>query len=81
MWLRWALIVRPIHDALIEDALDRMEVGLDPVAQPRREWSAWVRLLRRCFAASPRPGGAFDERSLRFRSLLGGAAERDDHGA
>ncbi len=45
--LRWALAVRWLHDALLEDLLDRAEVlvGTGP-ARPAR-WSAWVRLLRR----------------------------------
>lgn len=44
--LRWALIVRWLHDALLEDLLDRAEesVGTGP-ARPAR-WTPWVRLLR-----------------------------------
>ena len=43
--LAWPLVIRPIHNALHEDILDRGEaaVGGSP---PRREWSRWVRLLR-----------------------------------
>ena len=44
--LSWALVFRPLHDALIEDALDRAEAHCtQKPAQPRR-WSWWVRLLR-----------------------------------
>lgn len=44
--VRWALLVRPLHDALIEDALDLAELRLTGrVARPAR-WSAWVRALR-----------------------------------
>lgn len=44
--LSWLLAIRPLHDALIEDALDRAEVHTG--GQPdRRSWSLWVRLLRR----------------------------------
>jgi len=44
--LQWPLVIRPLHDALLEDALDRAELfcGMQPA--PRR-WSAWVRFLRR----------------------------------
>jgi len=44
--LSWPLAIRPLHDALIEDALDRAEVstGGQPV---KRNWSLWVRFLRR----------------------------------
>jgi hypothetical protein len=45
----WYLLVRPLHDALLEDALDRAELDLtDSVAEPAR-WSWWVRLLRKTF--------------------------------
>jgi hypothetical protein len=47
MRLKWPLVVRPLHDALVEDALDRAERRLTgAVATPAR-WSPWVRLLRR----------------------------------
>jgi hypothetical protein len=46
-WARWTwpVVFRPLHDALIEDALDRaeQELGLSP--RPRR-WSRRVRALR-----------------------------------
>ncbi|HVS03795.1 MAG TPA: SRPBCC family protein [Thermoanaerobaculia bacterium] len=53
--LSWPLVFRPLHDALLEDALDRAEraLGGDP---PQRRWSPWVRLLRR--ALRPRCGRA-----------------------
>ncbi len=43
--LAWPLVIRPIHNALHEDVLDRAqaEVGGPP---PSREWSRWVRVLR-----------------------------------
>lgn len=43
--LSWPLVFRPLHDALLEDALDRAAVALGeaPVARP---WSVRVRLLR-----------------------------------
>lgn len=53
--LSWPLLHRPLHDALIEDALDRAErsLGLEP--KPRH-WSPLVRLLRSILVALP--GGA-----------------------
>ncbi len=48
--LTWPLIFRPLHNALIEDALDRaaLAFGAPPAAPP---WSDWVRLLRGVFQA------------------------------
>jgi hypothetical protein len=42
----WPLIFRPLHDALLEDALDRAQrhVGMTPAGA---RWSPWVSLLRR----------------------------------
>lgn len=47
MHLGWPLAVRWMHDAVLEDLLDRAETatGTGP-ARPAR-WSAWVRLLQR----------------------------------
>jgi hypothetical protein len=44
--LQWPLMIRPLHDALLEDALDRAElfVGGQPA---QHHWSLWVRLLRK----------------------------------
>jgi hypothetical protein len=43
--IMWPLVIRPLHNALIEDAFDRAEsnTGGSP---PQRSWSIWVRLLR-----------------------------------
>jgi hypothetical protein len=47
MLLVWPLVIRPLHDALLEDLLDRAELAVTgTVAAPNR-WSPWVRLLRR----------------------------------
>ncbi|MFC4002939.1 hypothetical protein ACFS2C_09585 [Prauserella oleivorans] len=44
--LTWPLLYRPLHDALLEDLLDRAEENLTgEVARPAR-WSLPVRLLR-----------------------------------
>jgi len=43
--LTWPLFYRPLHDALVEEALDRAAEAVgEPLAAPR--WSPWVRLLR-----------------------------------
>jgi hypothetical protein len=43
--LTWVLVVRPLHDALLEDAmaLAQASLGLAPMVRP---WSLWVRILR-----------------------------------
>jgi hypothetical protein len=45
--LVWPLVVRPLHDALLEDLLARAQklLGNEPRVVP---WSAWVRFLRWC---------------------------------
>lgn len=47
MLLAWPLLYRPLHDALIEDALDKAERTLTGVVARPRSWSWRVRLLRR----------------------------------
>jgi hypothetical protein len=43
--ITWPVAIRPLHDALLEDALAQAQasLGLAPVMTP---WSAWVKLLR-----------------------------------
>ncbi|RPI72005.1 MAG: SRPBCC family protein [Desulfobacteraceae bacterium] len=50
--LQWLLVIRPLHDALLEDALDRAELfcGMQPAP---RHWSLWVRLLRKVLLRKP----------------------------
>ena len=43
--LQWYLAIRPLHDALLEDALDRAELCVGGSPRDRR-WSLWVRFLR-----------------------------------
>jgi hypothetical protein len=43
--LTWPLMIRPLHDALIEDALDRAEAVAGAAPSPR-PWSRYVRFLR-----------------------------------
>jgi hypothetical protein len=45
--LSWPLMFRWLHDALVEDALDRAEAHCEQKSVARREWSFVVRLLRR----------------------------------
>ncbi|NNG17903.1 MAG: SRPBCC family protein [Gemmatimonadales bacterium] len=44
--ITWPLLYRPLHDALIEDALTKAQAQLHLPAL-RRPWSRWVRFLRR----------------------------------
>ncbi|MFE3189414.1 SRPBCC family protein [Nocardia sp. NPDC059240] len=44
--LSWPLLWRPMHDAALEDSLDRAETALVPGTPPRSHHSAYVRLLR-----------------------------------
>ena len=43
--VNWILMIRPLHDALIEDALDRAEAFTGGHPAPRK-WSPWVRTIR-----------------------------------
>ena len=47
MLLAWPLVYRPLHDALIEAALDKAEQALTGAVARPQSWSWWVRLLRR----------------------------------
>lgn len=53
--LTWPLMIRHLHDALIEDALAQAQAALGnpPVVRP---WSIWVRLLRRLLDSRHGPG-------------------------
>lgn len=43
--LLWLIVIRPLHDALLEDALAKAQasMGITPIVRP---WSRWVRFLR-----------------------------------
>jgi hypothetical protein len=43
--LTWPLIFRPLHDALIEDALDKAQNNLG-LGDNKTAWSFWVKFLR-----------------------------------
>jgi hypothetical protein len=44
--LSWPLAFRWMHDACLEDALDRAEAACTDTAPPPSRWSPYVRLLR-----------------------------------
>ncbi len=57
-WLTWFFMIRPMHNALMEDAMDRAEshLGIGP-KKPAR-WATGVRFLRRMAAKkAARPAG------------------------
>lgn len=45
--LTWPLVFRPLHDAVLEDLLDRAEERLTGGVARRARWTWWVRVLRR----------------------------------
>jgi hypothetical protein len=45
-WLFWTVVIKPLHDALLEDALDRAERAYNPGSSGSSVWSPWVRFLR-----------------------------------
>ncbi len=51
MWLLWPLVMRWLHDAVVEELLDRAELGTGTVPAQPYQRSRWVRTLR----ASHRP--------------------------
>lgn len=44
-FLTWPLIIRPLHDALLEDALATAQASLGMIPQ-MQEWSLWVKFIR-----------------------------------
>jgi hypothetical protein len=44
--LTWPLMFRPLHDAVVEDSLDRAEQATTGSAARPKRWSRYVRLLR-----------------------------------
>lgn len=49
-WLTWFLMIRPMHNALLEDALDRAEKSLGIGPKKPARWGVWVKLVRRIAA-------------------------------
>ena len=52
--LSWPLIFRPLHDALLEDALDKVEASLGESRWSMRDLPPFVRFLRRILARKRR---------------------------
>lgn len=46
MRLAWPLVVRALHDAVLEDLLDRAATAVGRPPAARATWSPWVRLVR-----------------------------------
>jgi hypothetical protein len=46
MWLKFTFLVAPLHNAVIEDAFDKVESRFSGAAVKRSHWGAWVRFLR-----------------------------------
>lgn len=44
--LTWPVVFRPLHNALVEDSLDRAERQLTGTVRTPARWSRYVRLLR-----------------------------------
>ena len=45
--LLWPIVIRWLHDALVEDLMDRAEFDADALPPVGSRWSPWVRILRR----------------------------------
>jgi hypothetical protein len=43
--LAWLIVIRPLHNTVLEDLLDRAQVATGGQPPPRK-WSRWVRFLR-----------------------------------
>ena len=52
--LSWPLLWRPLHDAALEDCLDRAERQLTGTVRRPARWSRWVRALRALIARAQR---------------------------
>jgi hypothetical protein len=46
-WLLWHVVVGPMHDATLEDALDRAERYFGEEPKKPARWGFWVRAMRR----------------------------------
>jgi hypothetical protein len=60
-FVAWPLAIRGLHDALLEDLLDRLSIALgEPPVTPAR-WSMWVRLCHRVASRLTRHDARRDE--------------------
>ena len=53
-WLKWKILIEPLHDALLENALDRAERALNGCVKRPVRWSARVKILRNILAKKRR---------------------------
>ncbi|MDQ5985358.1 MAG: hypothetical protein CSYNP_01067 [Syntrophus sp. SKADARSKE-3] len=53
-WLKWKILIEPLHDALLEDALDRAESALNGCIKRPAHWSVRVKILRKILAEKRR---------------------------
>mgnify|MGYP001821266950 CR=1 FL=1 len=51
-----SLIFGPLHDALMEDSLDKVEADLSGVEWKLRAWSPYVKVLRKALARKGKVG-------------------------
>jgi hypothetical protein len=56
MLLKWLFVIRPLHDACVEDVLSQVQASLGETPRPVK-WSPYVRLLM-WFASRGTPPGA-----------------------
>jgi hypothetical protein len=49
-WLRWWFAIRPMHNALLEDALDRAQNEVEGRVPRPAKWGIWVWFIRRLAA-------------------------------
>lgn len=75
MRLLWPLAVRWLHDALLEDLLDRAEAEVAGAAARPAHWSPWVRFLRA--AASRRLSRSAVQRAAEPRGEAGPSSRGD----
>jgi hypothetical protein len=57
MLIGWPVAIRWLHDAVLEDLLDRAELAVTGTVARPAVWSPWVRLLRRIDARLPTGAG------------------------
>lgn len=55
-WLRWTLLIRPLHDALLEDALDNAVTAVGRPPETPARWSLYVRFLHRVLERRAKAG-------------------------
>ncbi len=54
MWAKWRLVIGPLHDALMEDAFDKVENGIAGKKIKSSPWSPRVKFLREMMARKRR---------------------------